>query len=74
MTARFLVEIVCTLQIADDCLRTSRQSDGTARDLRTTLAEQGWETQRGNHGRDVCPNCRIEEIRDAARPKPEPEP
>lgn len=33
------------------------------RTLRTLAADTGWEVKRGKQGRDLCPPCRIAEIR-----------
>lgn len=43
-----------------------RPAETSARDLRVEAAGKGWEVLRGTKGRDVCPACRIAEIRDAS--------
>lgn len=67
MAAEFTVAIWCDPNNGTDCLVKTPAVPGTARASRKVAVDHGWEVVKGNHGRDVCPPCRIREIREQVR-------
>lgn len=63
MTAVFTTQIQCDRDPAHVYPDTPVR-DAKAKNLRTDASAVGWDIQRGNKGRDVCPPCRIEEFRE----------
>ena len=73
MSTLYLVQLVCegaqcTSRYPDQPAvyeprtRTGHGIAGTV-ELRAEAANAGWETMRHRYGRDLCPSCRIGEIR-----------
>lgn len=69
MTAVFTVHLTCECgcnHLVDHGCHVSfpdRPAEQTAKGVREDAAAKGWETLRHTKGRDVCPPCRIAEIR-----------
>jgi hypothetical protein len=72
MASTFTVQLKCDCSCrhvgAHGCLGSfpDRPAETTARELRAQAKEKGWEVLRHTKGRDVCPPCRIVEIRAAS--------
>lgn len=65
MTAVHVAYLRCELKLRDCESRypTGQPIESTITDLRQKAREAGWETMNHNVGRDVCPHCRITEIK-----------
>lgn len=67
MTAHYMIKLTCVNH--DTCGEVYPGTIGaegtTTGDLRTAAAADGWEVMSGKHGRDMGPDCRMQEI-DAA--------
>jgi hypothetical protein len=70
MTAVHAVYLKCELKLRVCTGRfpetESRPAETTVKRVREMAAAAGWEVKSGNHGRDVCPPCRIQEIQTKA--------
>lgn len=72
MTSVFTVQLGCDCACCHvgthGCLVNfpDRPAETGARELREQAKAKGWEVLRHTKGRDVCPPCRIVEIRAAA--------
>lgn len=68
MTAVRFVQLTCQGQ--PSCSRKyppSPKAETTATALREEAVGVGWEVMRGKFGQDVCPQCRVHAIEQAAR-------
>lgn len=65
MTAIHLVQLACERPKCPTRYPYEPSSTvGSVGALRAVAAKSGWEVRRGTkHGRDVCPECRVNEIR-----------
>lgn len=67
-TVQLLCECPCTRDQNHGCdvVYPTSPASSTATDLRDEAAKRGWQVVKSSTGSDVCPPCRIAEIKQAA--------